>query len=204
VGTVILIAALATGQGAGDGEGRARRAEENALKWQRDVVLQRTEREADGIIRRHGAVAVKALLRLKPDLARELAKLHNSGELDALADPEAALAAIRDNSDHSAAVALFVIVNRRKLADPDAMAAFLLSPVEFANGLADLDRRAAEVRAARAARLASGGPERPEGAPPARGRFFDKQENQLAAALLLGTVLLAWAFRRRGQGGGGP
>jgi hypothetical protein len=93
-----------------------------------------------------GDEAVAAIFACSRPVAVKLAEFHSSGEIGKLPRPRDLLFVIAEPG-HGDDVALWAIHHAGELADVDSFDAYLISPLEYALGLKQLETGAAEVRA---------------------------------------------------------
>lgn len=117
-----------------------------ARKEARDKVLREVGQQAAGWCRHFGDPGVNALLQCKPETAKSLVDLFESGET-ARWNTKIALEVIRK---HGEPVAAWMVANHTLFAgDKEAMEVFAADPLEFVYDLKDLSKEAADKRAAR-------------------------------------------------------
>jgi hypothetical protein len=96
----------------------------------------------------HGDEAVAAIFACSKPVAEKLAEFFASGEMSKLPRPRSLLYVIAQPR-HGDDVALWAMQHVGELADPDSFDAYLLSPLDYALDLKQLNAGAAEMRARR-------------------------------------------------------
>jgi len=103
---------------------------------------------ARDFVETQGDEAVAAIFACSRPVAVKLAEFHASGEMGKLPRPRDLLRVIAQPR-HGDDVALWAIHHAGELADTDSFDAYLLSPLDYALGLKQLEAGAAEARARR-------------------------------------------------------
>ena len=114
----------------------------------RDEVLREVGDEALGFMQFYGELGVAVLRKCSPESAGALVRLHESGDLDRLGNPEAVLSAVLGGGTLAAE---WLAGHHAELEDPDAMRCWVREPMEYVYALKDLGLEASRLRARREA-----------------------------------------------------
>jgi len=118
----------------------------DARKETRDQVLRAVGPECLAFTRHYGDLGIYALKQCRPETGKNLVKLFNSGDLDRLKNPRAALQAVRQHGDAAAA---WIVEHHEQLVDPDALECWCREPMEYVYDLKDIEQQAIQLRASR-------------------------------------------------------